>query len=74
MGGSRGGRWSGPPEKSQERFLCNTGPDPLNNHKGTKSAFTVGPSSVRQRNAIQMAFRWQADDGPFKAVFGSSIP
>ena len=23
-----------------------------------------GPSSVRQRNAIQMAFRWRADDGP----------
>ena len=23
-----------------------------------------GPSSVRQRNAIQMAFHWRADDGP----------
>ena len=22
------------------------------------------PSSARQRNAIQMAFRWRADDGP----------
>ena len=23
-----------------------------------------GPSSARQRNAIQMAFHWRADDGP----------
>ena len=23
-----------------------------------------GPSSVRQQNAISMAFRWRADDGP----------
>ena len=23
---------------------------------------------------MKMAFRWRADDGPFKAVFGSSIP
>ena len=23
-----------------------------------------GPSSARQRNAISMAFRWRADDGP----------
>ena len=23
-----------------------------------------GPSLARQRNAIYMAFRWQADDGP----------
>ena len=23
-----------------------------------------GPSPARQRNAIQMAFRWRADDGP----------
>ena len=23
-----------------------------------------GPSSVRQRNAIEMAFRWCADNGP----------
>ena len=23
-----------------------------------------GPSSARQRNAIKMAFRWRADDGP----------
>ena len=28
--------------------------------KTTKS----GPSSARQRNAIEMAFHWRADDGP----------
>ena len=27
--------------------------------------YSVGPPSARQRNAIQMAFRWRADDGPF---------
>ena len=29
-------------------FLSNTGQDPLENHKATKSAFNVVPSSVRQ--------------------------
>ena len=29
-------------------FLCNTGPDPLKNHKATKPAFNVGPSSARK--------------------------
>ena len=24
----------------------------------------IGPSWARQRNAIEMAFRWRADDGP----------
>ena len=33
-------------------FLSNTGPDSLKNHKATKSAFNVGPSLARQRNAI----------------------
>ena len=33
-------------------FLSNTGPDPLKNHKATKPAFNVGPSSAFQRNAI----------------------
>ena len=41
-----------------------TDPDPLKNHKATKPAFNVGPSSARQRNAILMSFRWRADDGP----------
>ena len=29
-------------------FLCNTGAEFLENHKATKSAFTVGPLSARQ--------------------------
>ena len=33
-------------------FLSNTGPDPLINHKATKPALNVGPSSVCQQNAI----------------------
>ena len=42
-----------PPEKSQNiGFLSNTGPDPLKNHKATKPAFNVGPSSARQPNTI----------------------
>ena len=55
-------------------FLSNTDSDPLKNHKSTKSAFNVGPSSVRQRNAILMAFRWRVHDGPLLMVFGSSHP
>ena len=39
-----------PPENSQKiRFLSNTGPDPLKNHKATKPA---------------LVFRWRADSGP----------
>ena len=73
--GGGGGQGSGPlPEKSQNiRFLSNTGPDPLKIHKATEPAFNVGPSSFRQRNVIEMAFRWRADDGPFIVIFGSSI-
>ena len=53
-----GGGWSGPPVNYKNiGSLCNASPDPLNNHKSTKPAFNVGPSSVRQRNAISMAFR-----------------
>ena len=29
-----------------------------------QSASNLGPPSVRQRNAIWMAFRWRADSGP----------
>ena len=29
-----------------------------------KYTTTFGPSSARQLNAISMAFRWRADDGP----------
>ena len=49
--------WSGSPE----------------NHKATKPAVNVGPSSTHQQNAIHMAFRWRADDGPLIVIFGSSL-
>ena len=55
----RGGhRGSGSPLKNHKNigFLCNTGPDPQQNHKAIKPAFN-GPSSDCQRNAILMAFR-----------------
>ena len=40
-------------EKSQKyRVSKHTGPDPMKNHKAIKPAFNVGPSSVRQQNAI----------------------
>ena len=29
-----------------------------------RNATKSGPSSARQRNAIEMAFRWRADNGP----------
>ena len=50
----RGDRGSGPSLKNHKNigFLSNTGPDPLKNHKATKPAFNVGPSSARQQNAI----------------------
>ena len=69
-------RGSGPLLKNHKTIglLCNTGLDHLKNHKASKPAFNVGPSSARKRNAISMAFRWRANDGPIKAVFGSSIP
>ena len=53
-----GGGWQGvqtpPPQKNYKNigFLSDTGPDPLKNHKATKLAFNIGPSSARQRNAI----------------------
>ena len=57
----RGGGFPDHHEKSQNiGFLSNTGPDPLKNHKTTKSAFNVGPSS---------------DDGQLIiVVLGSSLP
>ena len=56
-------------------LLSKTGPDPMKNYKATKPEFNVRPSSARQRNAIEMAFRWLADDGPdpLLVVFGSSL-
>ena len=54
MAGSRGGgggSGSGPPLKNHKfkGFPSNTGPDPLTNHKATKPAFNVSPSSARQQ-------------------------
>ena len=49
-GGVQGVR-TPPPEKNIG-FLSNTGPDPLKNHKATKPAFNVVPSSARKRNTI----------------------
>ena len=49
MGGSRGGQGVRTPfpEKSHKyRVISNTGLDPLKNHKATKPAFNVGPSSA----------------------------
>ena len=49
-----GGQGAWIPMKNHKNigFLCNNGPDPLKNHKDTKPAFNVEPSSARQRNAI----------------------
>ena len=65
-----------PPPKNHKNigFLSNSGPDPLKNHKATEPAFNFGLSSARQRNAIQMVFRWRADDGPLIVIFGSPTP
>ena len=55
-GGGGGGRGSGPPSPlinhKNIEFLCNADPDPFNNHKATRPAFNVWPSSARQRKAI----------------------
>ena len=48
-----GGSGSRHPEKHKAiLFLSNTGLHPMKNHQASKSAFNVGPSSPRQRNAI----------------------
>ena len=51
-GGGGGGWWDRGENYKNIGFLSNTGRDPLKNHKATKPAFHVGPSSARQRNAI----------------------
>ena len=75
-GGGGGGTGVRTPLKNHKNigFLCNTDPDPMKNHIATKPAFNVGPSSARQQSTISMVFRWQANDGPFIAIFGYSIP
>ena len=55
-------------------FLINSGLDPMENHKDTKTASNVGPPLALKRNEIYMAIRWWVDDGPFLVVFGSALP
>ena len=76
MGGSRGGRGGGagspdppppPPREKSQKYRVS-----LQYWSG--SAFNFGPLSARQRNAISMAFRWRAEDGPLIVVFVGSSP
>ena len=39
----------------------------------SQSASNLGPPSVRQRNAIWMAFRWRADSGPILHAYWDSL-
>ena len=52
--GGGGGQGVRTPLKNHKTigFSSNTGTDPLKNHKVIKPALNVGPSLVRQRNAI----------------------
>ena len=71
VGGGGGTGGPDPPEKSQNiGFPSNTGQDPI------KSTRLPGQHSIsgHHRHASEMAFRWQADDGPLVVVFGSSLP
>ena len=54
------GVWAAPEKSQNIEFSSNTGLDPLKNHKATKPAFNVRPSSARQRKA----FYWRTDDRP----------
>ena len=57
MGGSRGGR-GGPSENHQNMgFLSNSGPDHRKNHKATKPAFNIGPSSACRLNGVLLSSR-----------------
>ena len=59
-GGGGGGAGGPDPVKNHKNigFSSNTCVDSLKNHKATKQAFNVGPSSARL-----MAFRMRTDDG-----------
>ena len=65
-----------PLEKSQKN--CNTGLDPLKNHKTTKPAFNVGLSSASQRNAhwggsVQV-FLWKPTSGFPEGFWKPQVP
>ena len=38
------------------------------------SSWKITPSSARQRNAIEMAFRWQGDGGPHRILVRTHLP
>ena len=68
-----GGVWT--PLKNHKNIVCssNTDPDPLKNcslQASIQCWAVIGTPTKRNL----MAFRWRADDGPFIAVFGYSIP
>ena len=73
-GSRRGGQGvrTPPPLKNHKNigFLSNTGPDSLKN----QASIQCWASIARQRNAISMAFRWQADYGPLLVLLYSSLP
>ena len=75
MCGSRGGQGvrTPPPLKNHKNtgFSSNTGPDPLKNRSYQPSIqcwAIIAPPAKRHLNG------WRANDGPFIAVFRSSIP
>ena len=77
MCGSDGGPGGRTPSLENHKsigFLGKTGPDPMKNHKATKPAFNVGPSSVRQRNGISMALRWWVDNSPLLVFLDPLAP
>ena len=68
MRGSRGGQGSAPLLKNHKNIyrvsLRNTGLECLKiTIFSLKLPFNIKPPSAHQRNAIQKAFRWRADDG-----------
>ena len=54
------GVWAALVKSQNIEFSSYTGLGPLKNHKATKPAFNVRPSSARRRKA----FNWRTDDGP----------
>ena len=61
--GGGGGQGAGTPLKNHKNKgflsntgpdLSNTGPDPIKNHKATKPAFNVCPSSARHFNGVSL--------------------
>ena len=74
MRGSQGGAGGQSPQGNHKAigFFSYSGPAPMENHKATTSTFIIGPLSARLCNAISIAFRLLADDGPLLVVFGKN--